>query len=80
MSRAFEELVGFIASRPSAYNWIAFRASGEAQFRVSQLLNAERETGLSEEDTSELDEYLRLEHVVRIAKAHARLMLQRATG
>jgi uncharacterized protein YnzC (UPF0291/DUF896 family) len=39
--------------------------------RVSELINKEKTTGLSAEETAELDDYLRLEFLGRLAKARA---------
>jgi hypothetical protein len=51
---------------------VAFRPSEEAQQRVSDLLQREKEGVLSAEEISELDHYLQLEHLMRLAKARAR--------
>jgi hypothetical protein len=41
----------------------------EVQERVSELIHREKTTGLSAEETAELDDYLNLEHLGRLAKA-----------
>lgn len=43
--------------------------SPEAQKRVAALLELEREEGLQPEEKVELDQFLELEHVLRMAKA-----------
>jgi hypothetical protein len=70
--RAYEELVDFIASGPSSAKVVAFRPSAESRERVAELIRREKEGVLSEEETSELDHYLQLEHVMRLAKARAK--------
>jgi hypothetical protein len=70
--KAYKELVDFIASGTTPQNVIAFRPSEEAQERVADLLEREKEGELSPAEKSELDHYLQLEHLMRLAKARAR--------
>jgi Rad3-related DNA helicase len=70
--KAYEEIIDFIASGTTPKNVIAFRPSAEAQERVADLLSREKEGQLSLEEKSELDRYLQLEHLMRLAKARAR--------
>jgi len=44
----------------------------EVRERVSELIEKEKTTGLSAEETAELDDYLSLEHLGRLAKARLR--------
>jgi hypothetical protein len=74
-SRAYEELVDFIAAGPSSELVAAFQPSEAIRKRVADLVAREKATGLSAEETSELDHYLHLEHVMRLAKARARTHL-----
>jgi hypothetical protein len=74
-SRAYEELVDFIATGPSSALVATFQPSEATRERVADLVAREKATGLSAEETSELDHYLRLEHVMRLAKARARKRL-----
>jgi hypothetical protein len=43
-----------------------------AKKRVADLIHREKTTGLSPEEESELDHYMQLEHLMRLAKARAR--------
>ena len=52
---------------------IAFQPSEAA--KASRLDPPGETTGLSPEETAELDHYLQLEHVMRLAKARARAYL-----
>lgn len=52
-----------------------FRPSPEAQKRVAELLERQRESELTEEETAELDGFVQLEHMLGLAKAKAQLML-----
>ena len=74
VTKAYEEVIDFIAaSSPRAV--ADFRPSEEARARVAGLIGREKGDGLSAEETSELEHYLQLEHLMRLAKARARLHL-----
>lgn len=60
----------FIASSNPA-KVLAFKPSDEAKQRVSDLIEREKLEGLSPEETSELDYYMKLEHLMRMAKIKA---------
>jgi hypothetical protein len=75
MTRAYEEIIDFIASGTSPCDVVAFQPSDAAKARVADLIHREKTTGLSPEETAELDHYLQLEHVMRLAKARARTYL-----
>lgn len=62
LSRAYEEV-------------IAFRPSDAARERVAELLARKNAGTLSPAETSELDHYCQLEHIMRLAKARARKYL-----
>jgi hypothetical protein len=42
---------------------------------VSELIEWEKTRGLTDDEKSELDHYMQLEHVMRLAKARARARL-----
>ncbi|HEX8358890.1 MAG TPA: hypothetical protein VF613_02150 [Longimicrobium sp.] len=69
--RAYDEMVDFIAAGPSSRNVVMFRPSEEARSRVADLIRREKAEGLSTEETSELEHYQQLEHLMRLAKARA---------
>jgi uncharacterized protein YnzC (UPF0291/DUF896 family) len=69
------EIIDFIAAGVTPDEVIRFRPSQEAQQRVDDLVDREKETGLSPEEKSELEHYMELEHILRMAKAKARLNL-----
>lgn len=69
--KAYEEIVDFIAAGTSPQNVIAFRPSEAARQRVWDLVARQKTEGLSQEETSELEHYLQLEHIMRMAKARA---------
>jgi hypothetical protein len=74
LARAYDELVDFIATT-SPSKVVAFRPSEATRRRVFDLVEREKTEGLTPEETSELEQYLQLEHVMRLAKARAELHL-----
>lgn len=70
--KAYEEVANFIAAGTTPQNVIAFRPSDAAQERVEDLLAREKDGELSPGEKSELNHYLHLEHLMRLAKARAR--------
>lgn len=65
------EIVNLLASRPTPEQILAIQPSAEFQARVNDLL-AQCKTGtLSRVEESELERYLMLEHLTRLAKARA---------
>jgi hypothetical protein len=72
IARAYDEIVDFIAAGTSPVEVAGFEASEETRDRVADLIHREKTSGLTTEETSELDHYLQLEHLMRLAKARAR--------
>ena len=70
--KAYEEVVDFIASGTSPDAVVSFKPSDGVRERVRDLLYFEKTRGLTVEETSELDHYMQLEHLMRLAKARAR--------
>jgi len=50
----------------------AIDSISEVKERVSELIHREKTLGLSPEETAELDDYLKLEHLGKLAKARLR--------
>jgi len=71
MLRAYDEIVDFIAEGTSPGKVVAFRPSETTKARVEDLIGREKTTGLSSDETAELNQYLQLEHLMRLAKARA---------
>ena len=76
-SPAYFEIIDFIAAGTTPEAVAHFRPSPEAQQRVSALIEREKENGLSPEEKAELDHFMELEHILRMAKARARQILSR---
>ena len=73
--RIYEEVVELIASEPTAAQVIAFTPSEEAKNHFWDLVNREKNDQISPEEKSELDHYMQVEHIMRLAKARARMRL-----
>jgi hypothetical protein len=72
ISRAYEEIVDFVAAGTSPSGVIDFHPSAAAKARVTELIEREKTMDLSPDEQSELDNYTQLEHLMRLAKARAR--------
>lgn len=70
--RAYEEAIEFIAAGTTPRSIVAFRPSDAAKKRVADLIYREKTTGLAPDEKFELDHYMQLEHLMRLAKARAR--------
>jgi hypothetical protein len=77
VSPAYFEIIEFIAAGTTPDAVVHFRPSSEAQQRVAELIEREREGSLSTEEKAELDHFVELEHILRMAKATARQILCR---
>ena len=77
--KPYEEIVEFIASlRPREL--LAFQPSESARQQVWDLLDRQKTAPLLAEERAELDHYLEVEHLMRLAKAHARQLLAHEQG
>ncbi len=71
-ARTHEEIVEFIAGGTTPERVLAFRPSAEAQERAAELMRRSHEGTLTDEERSELEDFLELEHILILAKARAR--------
>lgn len=80
MKRAYhyEEIIEFIASGPSQQRVADFKPSAALSLQVEELIAKEKSGVLTAEETTELDYYMQLEHIMRLAKARARQQLAHA--
>ena len=60
-----------LASQPSPDQVLSIRPSPELQARLNELLEQSKRGALTRQDENELERHLLLEHIVRLAKAHA---------
>jgi hypothetical protein len=70
-NRAYEEVIDFLAAGISPGNLVAFQPSEEAKRRIADLIEREKLATLTPDEKSELDHYVQLEHLMRLAKARA---------
>jgi hypothetical protein len=74
-SSATSEIVEFIAGE-NPQKVLDFKASEETRARVFFLLSKSKEDELTQVEKAELDDYLMLEHLMRLAKIKAQQMLK----
>lgn len=72
----YREIIDFIAAGTTPQNLIDFIPSEEAKERIADLIHREKTTGLTSEETSELNHCMQLEHLMRLAKSRARCYLK----
>lgn len=66
------ETLDFLASGPTPEQIIAHKVSPAMQERLEELLDKNREEGLTEEEEEELDVYEQVDHLMILLKARAR--------
>ncbi len=76
MILAYDEFVDFIAGGSTPQSVIAFRPSQETKAHVADLIRRQKAQSLSPDETAELNKYLYIEHLMRLAKARALPRLQ----
>ena len=76
--KAYDEIINFIAEGTTPEKVIAFRPSEETQDRAQELLYKEKNESLTADEKSELDYFVLLEHMMRLAKARAYQVLGEA--
>ena len=64
-------IIAILTSQPAPEQVLAIRPSSEIQSRSSELQERSKHGTLTTQERTELDRYLLLEHMVRIAKANA---------
>lgn len=73
--RAFDEIVDFITSAPRPEQILAFRPSEKSVKRLEELVQKNQEGDLDEKEKHELQQFMLVEHLMRLAKARARQRL-----
>ena len=66
-----DDILAVLASGPTPEQVLSLHPSPDLQARASELLARSKTNELSRQEESELDRYLTLEHLVRLAKGHA---------
>ena len=75
LTKAYDEIVDFIAAGSSPQSVSQFQPSEEAKARVWELIGRAKSETLTEEEASELEHSLLIEHIMRLAKARAKQYL-----
>lgn len=75
MILAYDEFVDFLAAGTTPQGVIDYRPSEAAKAKVAELINRQKTSSLSSEEMVELNHYLQIEHLMRLAKARARQRL-----
>ena len=70
-SPVYLEIIDFIATGTTPEAVTHFQPSAAAQQRVADLIQREKEQPLSADEKAELDHFMELEHILRMAKARA---------
>jgi hypothetical protein len=71
---AYQEIIDFIASE-NPKQVTGFTPSHAAKQRVLDLIEKEKSQIISEAEKTELEHYMQLEHIMRLAKAKAHQLL-----
>ena len=66
----YDELAYFLASL-SPRKVLQYKVSPKAQERVNLLLLKNQNNGLNAEENAEMERYMTLEHIIRLAKSNA---------
>jgi hypothetical protein len=69
--KVYDEIVDFIAAGTTPESVINFHLSETAQNRLEDLIDGAKNNELTKEDREELEYFLILEHIIRLAKAKA---------
>lgn len=72
MILAYDEFVDFIAAGTTPQGVIDFRPSEATKAKVAELIHRQKTASLSPDEAAELNQYLQIEHLMRLAKARAR--------
>lgn len=70
---ACDELVDFLVGNIPSAKLADFHSSEDTRQRVWALIEKEKDAGLLPEEKLELEDYLKLEHLLVLAKSKARL-------
>jgi hypothetical protein len=70
-----DEILEFVLGRPTLQEIIAYKVPDELDQRLHYLLDLNSHDNLQLDERAELDEFLRIGHILRMLKAKARLKL-----
>ena len=72
MVHVYDEIIDFIAAGSTPDSVVRFEPSQRTKDYVAHLLHQEKTSGLTPEESSELEHFMNLEYIMRLAKARAR--------
>ncbi|WP_315790242.1 hypothetical protein [Fischerella sp. JS2] len=70
-TKVYDEIIDFIAAGTTPQSVIDFKLSNTAQERLEDLVYKHKMGKLTPQEKKELDNFLTLEHIIRLAKARA---------
>jgi hypothetical protein len=70
-----DEITDFLASIPTAEQIVAYKPSERLNNRLHELLDRAGEGELTDTEQKELDEFLRVNHILKMLKGKVRLKL-----
>ena len=76
-SPVYLEIIDFIAAGTTPETVVNYRPSAGVQRRVAELIARDKDDMLTPEERAELDHFVELEHILRMAKARALEILSR---
>lgn len=76
-TRPVDSIISFITSFPSPEDVLAFRPTEEAEERLTELLQEQSARELLEEERKELDYFMVVEHIMRMARFEAKERLRK---
>jgi hypothetical protein len=76
-SPIYAEIIDFIAEGTTPQSVVEFLPSLEAQRKLAALMEREKAGTLSPEEKAEIEHFMELEHILRMAKARARQIVSR---
>lgn len=74
---AYDELIDLLAEPSLAQRILKFKPSVKTLARIKALIERNRKGELTEEESTELDEFEQVEHIVRMLKARVRRKIAR---
>ena len=72
----WDEVLAFLGSRPKTQDILNYKISDEAQERLEELLDLNREGMLTPQERDEVEVYFQIDHLFTMLKAHLRAPVQ----
>ena len=70
-NQTYRYILEFLVSNPSPEMLMNFGPTPEMQARVNELLDKQRNDHITDIESAELDEYVRIDHLITMLKARA---------